>query len=602
MALSFDNSLIYKVQQANDIVDVISEHLKLDKKGKEYVGICPFHEDHRPSLYVSPAKNIFKCFACGVGGDVIKFIQMRENKSFAEAVRSLAKRASIVIDEAKFQSNKVAAQQDISEELLLKVNVWAARFFRDNLFSDVLGEDAREYLSGRNINADSIRRWGLGFAANDWGNLLKSAKKEGFTEKTLVAAGLITQRQGQSGFYDKFRNRLMFPILDTASNVIGFGGRTLGNDPAKYMNSPATAVFDKSNCVYGLNLARHNIVSTSTVIVVEGYTDVIMCHQFGCNNVVATLGTSFTEGHARLLRRFASNIVLVFDSDIAGAEAANRALEVCLSQKVDIKIASVPQGKDPCEYLLVAGANAFRSVVDNAVDVMEYKWNRLKEGLENTTNLADRKSAVEQYIDSVSVGINSGNIDPISAGLIISKISRITGIEANRLRHILRKKVSRIASGQGYAIEDQKVVSVNLNSSLTAKAQREILEVLLAKPELYDNVKENIKAQVFDIPIFRDIFTAFVEAVILGYDGALARTIANLESSDISNTVVELENKGKSKANFEKRMSESLEALIEHSSNNMTDILELEDEDEKLRKQIEIAKKTNLRKIGLVNI
>jgi DNA primase len=368
------------------------------------------------------------------------------------------------------------------------------------------------------------------------------------------------------------------------------------------MNSPATAVFNKSNCVYGLNLARHNIVSTSTVIVVEGYTDVIMCHQFGCNNVVATLGTSFTEGHARLLRRFASNIVLIFDSDIAGTEAANRALEVCLSQKIDIKIASVPQGKDPCDYLLAAGVEAFNSVIKNAVDVMQYKWDRLKAGLENSTNLTDRKNAVEQYIDSVSVGINSGNIDPITAGLIVSKISRITGIEANRLRNILRKKVSRIASGQSYAVEDQKVVSVKLDGSITAKSQQEILEVLLAKPELYENIKEKIKAQVFDIPIFRDIFHAFVKSVSLGYNDALARTIANLEQFDISNTVVELESKGKSKANFEKRISDCIDALIEHRDNDISEILQMEDEDEKLKKQMEIAKKTNLRKIGLVNI
>ena len=216
------------------------------------------------------------------------------------------------------------------------------------------------------------KKWGLGLACDSWDSLLNAASKAKIPTRLLEQAGLIVPKEGGT-FYDKFRNRLMFPIWDVTDRVIAFGGRTLGNDPAKYMNSPATALFDKSNSLYGLNFARHSIVSSGMAVVVEGYTDCMMPHQFGCENVVATLGTSLTAGHARLLRRYANKIVLIFDSDVAGTEAANRALEIFLAERIDIRIASVPQGKDPCDFVLAAGKEGFEEVISNAVDVMEYK-------------------------------------------------------------------------------------------------------------------------------------------------------------------------------------------------------------------------------------
>ena len=295
-----DRTIVDRVQQANDIVDVISEHIRLTKKGTQMVGLCPFHDDHRPSLYISIAKQIFKCFACGAGGDVFKFVQMRENLNFPQAIERLAQRAGIALPRPA-QREKTEDRKSIDPNKLAKVNAWAAKYFEANLADERKGKFARQYLLKRQISSEDVKKWQLGLAIDSQDDLLKSAKDKGIPVKLLEEAGLV----GARGSCDKFVNRLMFPITDATGRVIGFGGRTLDEKGAKYINSPATALFDKSNTLYGLQQARHRIVSTETAVVVEGYTDCIMAHNKGCTNVVAALGTSFTSGQGRLLKRYA---------------------------------------------------------------------------------------------------------------------------------------------------------------------------------------------------------------------------------------------------------------------------------------------------------
>jgi len=307
MAGMFDNSIVVQVQQANDIVDVIGEHISLKKKGREMVGMCPFHDDHRPSLNVSSVKQIFKCFACGAGGDVFKFLQMRENLTFPQAIQRLAERAGIKLKptrRAKDNGQTQMPSEDIDPNKLAKVNAWAAKYFQQNLHDEQKGEQTRDYIAQRKITPESVKKWQLGLAINSLDDLLRAAKTKNIPVKLLGQAGLITAQH-----QDKFVNRLMFTITDVTGRVIGFGGRTLDETGAKYINSPTTPLFDKSNSLYGLEQARHQIVSTGTAVVVEGYTDCIMAHQFGCNNVVATLGTSFTAGHGRILRRYAKKVI-----------------------------------------------------------------------------------------------------------------------------------------------------------------------------------------------------------------------------------------------------------------------------------------------------
>jgi DNA primase len=601
--VKFDNSIISQIQQATDIVDVVSEHLSLVKKGKEMLGLCPFHSDHKPSLYVNPVKQIFKCFACGAGGDVFKFIQLRENLGFADAVERLALRAGIKLEPLK-RTPGASTQAEVDPKRIAKANIWAQKHWQNNLYDEQTGKQARQYIAQRQISTESQKAWGLGFALEKWDDLVSKAKAAGVQQNFLVQAGLAVTRETQSGgVYDKFRNRLMFPILDVTGRVIGFGGRTLGDDPAKYMNSPATALFDKSMSLYGLDKARHKIVSTGTAVVVEGYTDVIMAHQFGCSNVLATLGTSFTVGHARILRRYAKRIVLVFDSDIAGKEAANRALEVCLTQRIDIKLAFVPEGKDPCDFLLTSGSEAFGRIVDAAVDVMEYKWQRLVDSLGDSDNLADKRAAIEEYLRTVALAMSRGGIDPIAKGLIGNKLSRIIGLSEDKTKSELQRLASRLSGSNSFAVKNQKVVSVNLGVGLFAGAQREILEVLINEPGLFGSVEGKITVDLFDVPILRQIAEAVFGSLGASEKASLAELTGRIESTEAGAAIIELAQAGAEKSNFKERLEQALTVIAEHMENieksRITGDL-ADDDTESLRKIGEIVAKTNRRNPGMM--
>ncbi len=592
----FDNSIVNQVQQANDIVDVISEHVNLTRKGREMVGLCPFHDDHRPSLCVNGAKQIFKCFACGAGGDVFKFVQMRENLDFPQAIERLAERVGIKLRPLKSAKGQARGQSaDIDPNKLAKVNAWAAKHFRENLADEQKGKSARNYIAERQITPESAKKWQLGLAISD-DDLVKKAKAQSLPMDLLVKAGLVT---GQN--HDKFVNRLMFPITDVTGRVIGFGGRTLDEAGAKYINSPTTPLFDKSNSLYGLEQARHRIVSTETAVVVEGYTDCIMAHSKGCDNVVATLGTSLTTGHGRILRRYAKKVVLIFDSDTAGIEAANRALEVCLSQRIDIKLASVPQGKDPCDFLLSAGGEQFERLVDDAVDVFQFKWNRLTENFGGDETLVDNKAAIEEFLQTIATSLRAGNLTAIDRGLIVNRLSKIIGLGSKEINAELRKRLRRAAKTASYNVENQKVRSIDLGDGLFAIAQREILEVLLNEPNLFENIKQKITADIFDVPILRQIATILFEILSTEPKAPLTAVLAKAESVEVGNAIVELAQTGEEKGNFRSRLTGALEAIQRvHGQRKKSEIKAIEDQTQFLQRVHENTGKENRHNVGMV--
>ncbi len=605
MAGMYDNREVLEVQQANDIVDVVGEHVSLKKKGREMVGLCPFHADNRPSMNVSSVKQIFKCFACGAGGDVFKFVQMRENLTFPQVIERLAERAGIKLQkkrrikvrrETSDGPGAEAAQvEDADPNRLSKANAWAAERFRENLEDPEKGGYAREYLAQRQIDAQSIKKWQLGLAVGTGDDLITKAKASNAPLKLLEQAGLIV---GHSK--DKFVNRLMFTITDVTGRVIGFGGRTLDDSGAKYINSPTTVLFDKSNCVYGLEQARHEIGSTGTAVVVEGYTDVIMAHQYGCTNVVATLGTSFTAGHARILRRYAKKVVLIFDSDVAGVEAANRALDVCLSQRIDIKIASVPNGKDPCEFVLAAGRESFRQVIEGAMDVFQFKWDRLKEKFDAEDTLAGRRAAVEEYIQAIAAGLQGGNVQPLDCGLRVNQISRIIGLDSNQINAELARHLRRARNAAGYERGNQKPAVVDYGHGAFAGAQREVLEVLLNEPSLYETVRQKIAAEVFDVPILRQIGEIVFETLEDESEVSLRQFLARTESVRLGNCLMELAQAGQEKGNFEWRLAKALESIERHQARKKRiAIAAQKDEAEYLRKLHEITDKVNVHTTGM---
>ena len=591
----FDNSLVVQVQQANDIVDVIGEHISLKKKGREMVGMCPFHDDHRPSLNVNSVKQIFKCFACGAGGDVFKFIQMRENLTFPQAIERLAERAHIKLKKLKTQ-NSTLNTINVDPNQLAKVNAWAAKYFQQNLHDEKKGKQTRDYLAQRQITPESIKKWQLGLAINSPDDLLTTAKAKNAQVKLLEQAGLTTAQH-----QDKFVNRLMFPITDVTGRVIGFGGRTLDETGAKYINSPTTPLFDKSNSVYGLEQARHQIVSSATAVIVEGYTDCIMAHQFGCTNIIATLGTSFTAGHGRILRRYAKKVILLFDSDVAGIEAANRALDVCLAQRIDIRLASVPEGKDPCDFLLTAGKERFEQLLNDAVDVFQFKWNRLTASFGSEDTLAGKRLAIEEYLQTIATALWAGNVSPIDRGLIVNQVSKIIGLDNKQINDELNKRLRQAQRTASYNAENQKSQTIDYGRGLFAKAQREVLEVLLNEPKLFEIVKQKITADIFDVPISRQIAEILFDTLNTNIDTSLTEILAETESVELGSSLVELTQAGEEKGNFLARLTGALDVIERYQAQKQNSrIKTIEDPRQFLRNAYENTGKENPHNVGMV--
>jgi DNA primase len=555
----YDSAAISRVQQANEIVDIVSEHVSLKKKGRELLGLCPFHEDHRPSLYVNPAKQIFKCFACGAGGDVLKFVQMREGLTFPQAVERLAERAGIQLRPVRRAVTPTTPDPagDIDPNRLARVNAWAAQFFEQCLNDPEKGRHARDYIAQRQISPESVKRWRLGLAPNAPDALAKAAAARKIPSELLQQAGFVAGAN-----QDKFVHRLMFPITDVTGRVIAFGGRTLNDTGAKYINSPATPLFDKSSTLYGLEQARHRIVETGTAVVVEGYTDVIMPHQFGCTNVVATLGTSFTAAHGRVLRRYAKRVILLFDSDTAGMAAANRALEVCLSQHLDIRLAFVPQGKDPCEFLLVAGKEGFDRVVAEGTDVLKFKWDRLSETFAADDTLSSRKAALDEFLQAVAVGLASNNLPILESGLIVNRVAKIIGRDGREINGDLNRRMQRLAAAKRGQDEPQSgPQTVDWGQGLYAVAQREVLEVLLNEPGLAHRVERSITPDMFDVPILGRIASILLGVIRSEGDFSLSQVLARIESVELAECVIELQRVGEEKGNYPSRLVDALEVL-----------------------------------------
>ncbi|NBC17684.1 MAG: DNA primase [Bacteroidetes bacterium] len=350
-----------EVRAASDIVDVVSDYVKLKKRGSNYFGLCPFHNEKTPSFSVNPSMGIFKCFGCHEGGDVFSFISKIENIGFTETVRLLAERAGIPlpVDEAQ-------REQSSEVESIYHALRFAARFFYKQLTQTDAGQPALEYLKGRGFTATTIKRFGLGYAPDRWDALLNAAEEEHVTPETLEKAGLVLPRKNSDGYYDRFRGRVIFPIFSHVGKVLGFGGRILSgdSDQPKYINSPETKVYSKSRVLYGLYQGKQAIRQAEEVLLVEGYTDVIALHQAGVENVVASSGTALTEKQIKVLNRYAKRILLLYDADNAGMTAAVRGIDLVLAHGLAPYAVSLPAGEDPDSYVQTHGGEAFEAMLD----------------------------------------------------------------------------------------------------------------------------------------------------------------------------------------------------------------------------------------------
>lgn len=488
-----------RVRDATDIADLVGSYLTLRRQGKNLVGLCPWHDDSKPSLTINPERQTFRCWVCDIGGDAFSFLMRMEKVEFREALEQLADRAGIDLPRGR-------AGLPLDERRSLHtVLAWA----RDRFAECLQGPDgarARDYLLGRGLAPETIERYRLGYAPASWDWLLRQAQAAGHSAESLARAGLAIERQERAGHYDRFRDRAMFPILDAQGRCVAFGGRVLpgATDGAKYINSPETPVFSKSSLLYGLDSARDGMARTGRAVVVEGYTDCLAARQVGCDDVVAVLGTALGERHARLLRRYAGRIVLLLDGDDAGRRRADEVLDVLLAEPIDVRIARMPDGVDPCEYALERGREAFEALVDSAVDALEY---RLEEATGKVAGRGDDAAlgAVESVLAALARVSHTTQLEPSQWSLrqdqVLGRLARRFGLSRGALE-------GRYDVLRGSAAASRSAAPTGPRPRGPGRLppwDREVLEVLVGVPEATGLVIREVPLDDVESPACRTV-------------------------------------------------------------------------------------------------
>lgn len=493
--MRISEEIIQKVKEENDIVDVISETVNLKRSGRNYIGLCPFHNDKSPSLSVSPDKQIYKCFSCGEAGNVITFVMKQKNYNFIEAIKSLAERANIVLQIENSKQSAVSKKKDI----LYKINVEAARYYFKNL---TVNNVAKEYFSNRGIKNSTIRKFGLGYAKEGWTNIIYYLKRQGYNDNQLIDAGLVIKNENKGTIYDRFRNRVMFPVFDIRGKVIGFGGRVFDDSKPKYLNSPETLVFHKGVNLYGLNFAVKDGINDRTLIIVEGYMDCISLHQYGITNAIASLGTALTVNQARLIKRHADKVVISYDADIAGQKATLRGLDILKGAGLDVRVLLIPQGKDPDEFVRLNGKEAFLKLVYSAISLIEYRLKRAAEGIDFNNN-----EMVIKYVKRTAEIF--ANVDSVEKDIYIKKIAEDTGLREQSIYDLINK-VNISKENQNVNKKEENRTELYLEPAFS-KAEKAILKLML-NDEYYNLIIKNITEEDFFSKAHKDIFKYIIDA------------------------------------------------------------------------------------------
>ena len=503
--------VIAEVRERNDIVSVISEYVQLRRTGKNWQGLCPFHKEKTPSFNVNPEEQFYYCFGCGAGGNVINFLMAMENLSFREALERLAERAGIpIVTEGR---GPEATKHQSEKDRMLQLHRAAQEFFHSQLFGRA-GGLARQYLTARGIQGETARRFGLGYAPAEWRSLLTHIEQQGFSEAECLAAGLASEGRG-SRCYDRFRGRLMFPVCDRRGQPIAFGGRVLDASQPKYLNSPETLIFTKGNNLYRLDLARRGFREKGFAILVEGYMDVISLHQMGWDNAVAALGTAVTENQARILHRYAKEVVIAFDGDAAGEAAAWRGLEILRQQGLRVRVAELPGGEDPDTFVRTYGDRAFEELLAKAPGLTEFKLGAIIRRADLST--VDGKVAATGRIIEVLAEIDSPVEQneylrwsaarlKISEDVLAAELDAYeakAGIESSS-RHRISTKSNNREDGKGRA-GSRKAVEVRRRSGGGLRGLSDIeanlLRLLLHNRQLVERVKDVLSPRDFRHPV-----------------------------------------------------------------------------------------------------
>ena len=485
--------LIEEIRVKNDIVSVISGYVRMQKKGSNYFGLCPFHNEKSPSFSVSPSKQMYYCFGCGAGGNVITFVMEYENLTFQESVKMLADRAGVNLPELEY--NEEARQKESRRAKLLEINKEAAKYYYYMLRSP-RGRTGYQYLAGRQLSEETMKKFGLGYADGAGSDLTAYLKSKGFADELINESGL-TGFDEKRGVHDKFWNRVMFPIQDSNHRVIGFGGRVMGDAKPKYLNSPETMIFDKSRNLYGLNFARTS--RKGNIILCEGYMDVIAMHQAGFTQAVASLGTAFTTGQASLLGRYTEDVLLAYDSDGAGVNAAMRAIGILKESGLRGKVIDMQPYKDPDEFMKNMGAEAFQERIDQAQNSFFFELKIL----ERDYNMEDpeSKTAIHREIAKKLCGFE----EEVERENYIESVAQKYNIGFDNLRKLVSGYAARTGLVQPVARPKSTITKKNTPEENTKRSQRLLLTWITEEPEIYPKIKAYITAADFTQPLYRQV-------------------------------------------------------------------------------------------------
>ena len=526
--MSFSESFLTELTERNDIVDVVSGYVRLGKKsGSNLFGLCPFHSEKTPSFSVSPDKQIYHCFGCGKGGGVINFIMEIENLSFPEAVEFLAKRAGMQMPQEEND------RESKKRSRMLSLNRDAARFFYEQLSSPP-GEAARAYMAKRRIGGATAKNFGIGFAPDSWDSLEEAMREKGYSDFEMFDAGLV--RKGKNGgFYDTFRNRLMFPVIDVRGNVIGFSGRILGDGEPKYMNSPETLVFNKSRNLFALNLAKKS--KSGYIILSEGNIDVVSLHQAGFDSAVASLGTSLTAEQARLISRYTNQVIIAYDKDGAGIKAAQRAIGILEKLDLKVKVLRLSGAKDPDEFIKLKGADAFRNLLEASENQIDYRLRSVTdkydlsvdeqkvEFLKDASDLVARlPGSVERQVYAMRVAAMVG----ISAEVVTKEVER----RRKKLVTQASRSEARQQSRPGQQLQPENK-ALRYDDPGSAAAEEGLIRLLYLEPSLAQNAALP-QPEEFSSQALAHIYSVLREKILQGAAVSVATLGGALDQQEMS--------------------------------------------------------------------
>lgn len=575
--MSLPEEFLQELKYRNDITEVVSSYVNLKRRGRNMVGLCPFHSEKTPSFNIYSENGSFYCFGCGAGGDVITFVMKIENLDYMEAVRFLAQRAGMTMPDTGYDDSMNRLRTRIYE-----ANREAARFFYSCLNSPE-GAEARSYLAGRQLSPKTIVRFGLGYSPKSRYSLCNHLKSKGFKESEIVAANLAFQSKSGKGIYDRFSDRVMFPIIDLRGNVIAFGGRLMGDGKPKYLNTSDTPVFKKSNNLFSLNNAKNS--GERTLILCEGYMDVIAVNQAGFQNAVATLGTALTSEQAILMKRYADEVVICYDADEAGQKATARAIEILRNAGIQVRVLTVPDGKDPDEFIKKHGENgsaAFKNLLGKSKNDMDYRLAQLK----SSFNLETTQGRV-LYLNG-AIKMIAALDNPVEKDIYLSGLSEEMGVEKNALLEQI-KRVSRSKAGEIRREEMKKLRSemsgmgdkINPEHAKYprgVKAEESLIAYLVHNPDKLDFVLKRITPDDFVTTFNKKLFEYFMDKIQGGY-GILTGISADFTPEE-SGKIFGIISKYNSMAATTEAAAEYINAIIEEKlKTKMNDLSTAEDTD-----------------------